>query len=75
MIVKQAAQWLFVAGATYGSNRFFLDGIRERGWAFVMEVRPSEVDSFEEMRAAAVGLTLGGSSAQRCGGRLSLSHR
>lgn len=34
-----------VAGATYGSNRDFLEGLVDRGLPFVVEVRPSELYS------------------------------
>jgi DNA-cytosine methyltransferase len=38
-----------VANATYGSNRLFLEGIRERGLAFVAEVRASELLAISDL--------------------------
>lgn len=39
-----------VAGATYGSNRHFLQGLLERELPFVVEVRPSELYSLSGWR-------------------------
>lgn len=43
---RKNARPLVLAGTTYGSNARFLDGVIERGFPFIAEVRPSEVVDF-----------------------------
>lgn len=57
-----------VAGATYGSNRDFLEGLIERGLPFVVEVRPSELHSlsgWRELSRRYVGSKLNSADWQR----------